>query len=40
MQVDDDCKLGSVDEIAGAVYQMLDRIQQEAVLNNSDPSLN
>lgn len=33
LQVEDDCKLGSVDDIAEAVYQTLDRIQQEAVLN-------
>ncbi|KAK7356050.1 hypothetical protein VNO80_15316 [Phaseolus coccineus] len=31
--VKDDCKLGSFDDIAEAVYQTLDRIQQEAVLN-------
>ncbi|KAI4301830.1 hypothetical protein L6164_035070 [Bauhinia variegata] len=33
VKVEDDCKLGSVDEIAAAVYQMLDRIKQEAMLN-------
>ncbi|TKY52194.1 Transcription factor bHLH96 [Spatholobus suberectus] len=33
VKAEDDCKLGSVDDIAAAVYQMLDRIQQEAVLN-------
>ncbi|KAK7337813.1 hypothetical protein VNO77_18400 [Canavalia gladiata] len=33
VKVEDDCKLGSVDDIAAAVYQMLDRIQQESVLN-------
>ncbi|XP_027352983.1 transcription factor bHLH94-like [Abrus precatorius] len=33
VKVEDDCKLGSVDEIAAAVYQMLDRIQQESMLN-------
>ncbi|ESW16748.1 hypothetical protein PHAVU_007G181900 [Phaseolus vulgaris] len=33
VKVEDDCKLGSVDDIAEAVYQTLDRIQQEAVLN-------
>ncbi|XP_061349507.1 transcription factor bHLH94-like [Gastrolobium bilobum] len=33
VKVEDDCKLGSVDDIAAAVYQMLDRIQQEAMLN-------
>ncbi|RDX77285.1 Transcription factor bHLH96, partial [Mucuna pruriens] len=31
VKVEDDCKLGSVDDIATAVYQMLDRIQQEAM---------
>ncbi|KAJ7973386.1 Transcription factor bHLH96 [Quillaja saponaria] len=31
VKVEDDCKLGSVDEIAKAVYQMLDGIQQEAM---------
>ncbi|KAJ1387462.1 Myc-type, basic helix-loop-helix [Sesbania bispinosa] len=30
VKVEDDCKLGSVDDISAAVYQMLDRIQQEA----------
>ncbi|QCD77727.1 transcription factor MYC2 [Vigna unguiculata] len=29
VKVEEDCKLGSVDEIAAAVYQMLNRIQQE-----------
>ncbi|KAH1195927.1 Transcription factor bHLH96 [Glycine max] len=33
VKVEEDCKLGSVDEIAAAVYQMLDRIQQESILN-------
>ncbi|KAK7277897.1 hypothetical protein RJT34_22916 [Clitoria ternatea] len=33
VKVEDDCKLGSVDDIAAAVYQMLDKIQQEAMLN-------
>ncbi|XP_057439412.1 transcription factor bHLH94-like [Lotus japonicus] len=33
VKVEDDCKLGSVDEIAAAIYQMLDRIQQESNLN-------
>ncbi|KAK7344221.1 hypothetical protein VNO77_13582 [Canavalia gladiata] len=33
VKVEDDCKLGSVDDIASAVYQMLDRIQQEAMVN-------
>ncbi|WVY96103.1 hypothetical protein V8G54_028254, partial [Vigna mungo] len=33
VKVEDDCKLGSVDDIAEAVYQTLDRIQQETVLN-------
>nr|KYP71251.1 Transcription factor bHLH96 [Cajanus cajan] len=33
VKVEEDCKLGSVDEIAAAVYQMLDRIQQESMLN-------
>ncbi|KAK7269300.1 hypothetical protein RIF29_22023 [Crotalaria pallida] len=33
VKIEDDCKLGSVDDIAAAVYQMLDRIQQEAMLN-------
>lgn len=32
-QVEDDCKLSAVDEIAGAVYQMLATIQEEAMLN-------
>jgi len=30
MQVEDDCKLSSVDEIATAVHQLLCRIQEEA----------
>ncbi|BAT88051.1 hypothetical protein VIGAN_05148700 [Vigna angularis var. angularis] len=29
VKVEEDCKLGSVDEIAAAVYEMLNRIQQE-----------
>ncbi|WJX13185.1 hypothetical protein P8452_03606 [Trifolium repens] len=29
VKVEDDCKLGSVDDIAAAVYQMVNRIQQE-----------
>ncbi|KAE9611948.1 hypothetical protein Lal_00048846 [Lupinus albus] len=33
VKVEDDCKLGSVDDIAAAVNQILDRIQQEAMLN-------
>ncbi|KAL5068705.1 hypothetical protein RYX36_019592 [Vicia faba] len=33
VKVEEDCKLGSVDDIAAAVYQMVDRIQQEAMLN-------
>ena len=33
LQVEDDCKLTSVDDIATAVYQMLSRIQEECVLN-------
>ncbi|KAG7969108.1 hypothetical protein I3843_07G014200 [Carya illinoinensis] len=33
VKVEDDCKLSSVDEIATAVHQMLDRIQEEAMLN-------
>ncbi|KAE9618979.1 hypothetical protein Lal_00047259 [Lupinus albus] len=33
VKVEDDCKLGTVDDISAAVYQMLDRIQQEAILN-------
>ncbi|RDX80193.1 Transcription factor bHLH96 [Mucuna pruriens] len=33
VKVEEDCKLGSVDEIAAAAYQMLDRIQQESMLN-------
>ncbi|TKY61468.1 Transcription factor bHLH96 [Spatholobus suberectus] len=33
VKVEEDCKLGSVDEIAAAVYQLLDRIQQESMLN-------
>ncbi|QCE07368.1 transcription factor MYC2 [Vigna unguiculata] len=33
VKVEDDCKLGSVDDIAEAVYQTLERIEQEAVLN-------
>ena len=33
LQVEDDCKLTSVDEVATAVYQMLGRIQEECVLN-------
>ncbi|CAL5208559.1 unnamed protein product [Lathyrus oleraceus] len=33
VKVEDDCKLGSVDDIAAAVYQMVNRIQQEAMLN-------
>ncbi|KAI4350002.1 hypothetical protein L6164_010535 [Bauhinia variegata] len=33
VKVEDDCKLNSVDEIATAVYHMLGRIQQEAMLN-------
>ncbi|KAK7284326.1 hypothetical protein RJT34_19071 [Clitoria ternatea] len=34
VKVEDDCKLGSVDEISAAVYQMLNRIQQESIMNN------
>ncbi|CAL0316580.1 unnamed protein product [Lupinus luteus] len=33
VKVEDDCKLGSVDDIAAAVNQILDRIQQETMLN-------
>ncbi|CAI8615486.1 unnamed protein product [Vicia faba] len=33
VKVEDDCKFGSVDEIASAVYKMLERIQQESILN-------
>lgn len=33
MQVEDECKLSSVDEIATAVHQMLGRIQEEPMLN-------
>ncbi|KAF3454428.1 hypothetical protein FNV43_RR04875 [Rhamnella rubrinervis] len=33
VKVEDDCKLNSVDEIAGAAYQMLATIQEEAMLN-------
>lgn len=33
VKVEDDCKLGSVDDIASSVYQMVNRIQQEAMLN-------
>ncbi|KHN04014.1 Transcription factor bHLH96 [Glycine soja] len=33
VKVEEDCKLGSVDEIAAAVYQILDRIQQETISN-------
>ena len=33
MQVEDECKLSSVDEIATAVHQMLGRIQEEPLLN-------
>ncbi|KAL2325472.1 hypothetical protein Fmac_024530 [Flemingia macrophylla] len=33
VKVEDDCKLGSVDDIAAAVYQILNRIQQEEMLN-------
>ena len=32
MQVEDDCKLGSVDDIAAALFQMMDTIHQEALL--------
>ncbi|KAK7258830.1 hypothetical protein RIF29_24418 [Crotalaria pallida] len=32
VKMEEDCNLGSVDEIAAAVYQMLDRIQQEAMV--------
>ncbi|KAE9593671.1 hypothetical protein Lal_00036311 [Lupinus albus] len=32
VKVEDDCNLGTVDEIAEAVYQMLNRIQQDAVI--------
>ncbi|PNX77732.1 transcription factor bHLH96-like protein [Trifolium pratense] len=31
VKVEDNCKLGSVDEIAAAVYQMLERIHQESL---------
>jgi hypothetical protein len=31
LKVEDNCKLGSVDEIAAAVYQMLERIHQESL---------
>ncbi|XP_061348518.1 transcription factor bHLH94-like [Gastrolobium bilobum] len=34
VKVEDDCKLGSVAEIAEAVYQMLDGIQQESIMLN------
>ncbi|KAE9598116.1 hypothetical protein Lalb_Chr15g0077111 [Lupinus albus] len=34
VKVEDDCNLRSVDEIAAAVYQILTRIQEEAMLNN------
>ncbi|XLT09072.1 hypothetical protein HN51_054865, partial [Arachis hypogaea] len=30
LKVEDDCKLGSVDDIAAAVYQLMNTIQQEA----------
>lgn len=33
VKVEDDCKLTSVDDIATAVYQMLGRIQEEAMIN-------
>ncbi|CAK8544695.1 unnamed protein product [Lathyrus sativus] len=33
VKVEEDCKFGSVDEIASAVYKMLERIQQESILN-------
>lgn len=33
VQVEDDCKLSSVDELAAAVYEMLGRIQDEDSLN-------
>ncbi|CAL0302281.1 unnamed protein product [Lupinus luteus] len=35
VKVEDDCNLGSVDEIAAAVSQMLNRIQQEAIMLNT-----
>ncbi|MED6172162.1 hypothetical protein PIB30_047562 [Stylosanthes scabra] len=34
VKVEDDCKLGSVDEIATAVCQMMENIQQESMLIN------
>ncbi|CAL0311237.1 unnamed protein product [Lupinus luteus] len=34
VKVEDDCNLRSVDEIAAAAYQILTRIQEEAMLNN------
>ncbi|OIV95118.1 hypothetical protein TanjilG_21508 [Lupinus angustifolius] len=34
VKVEDDCNLGSVDEIAKAVSQMLNRIQQDAIMLN------
>ncbi|OIW13556.1 hypothetical protein TanjilG_29297 [Lupinus angustifolius] len=34
VKVEDDCNLRSVDEIAAAVYQTVNRIQEEAMLNN------
>ena len=33
LQVEDDCTLTTVDDIATAVYQMLGRIQEEAMIN-------
>ncbi|KAK4282828.1 hypothetical protein QN277_014157 [Acacia crassicarpa] len=32
VKVEDDCKLGSVDDIAAALYQMMDSIHQESLL--------
>ena len=33
LQVEDDCKLNSVDEIASALHQLLCRIEEESVMN-------
>ncbi|KAF7817881.1 transcription factor bHLH96 [Senna tora] len=35
LSVEEDCKLGSVDDIAAALFQMMDTIHQEAMLLNN-----
>lgn len=43
MQIEEECKLGSVDEIAAALHQMLQRIQHHSsspMLNNQHPNFN